>query len=86
MRQKFPEVYELTSRIVKYSYSVHITERNRIRIVKHNYIAIRCVLPKTSNGGTSKFRSVEMNYTNILLHNKKGRDRSRPKWLYTECL
>ena len=78
MRKEFLEIQQLPLRVVDDGNPVHLSERKRIRVVEHRHLAVGSMLPHAPYRGPRQFGSVEMNYADILLHRKKGRDFSRP--------
>ena len=78
MRKEFLEIQQLPLRVVDDGNPVHLSERKRIRVVEHRHLAVGSMLPHAPYRRPRQFRSVEMNYADILLHRKKGRDCSRP--------
>lgn len=70
--KKLLEIDYLPSCIVYYRYSFHNSERSFVGVVEHRNLRIRSILPETFYRSSCQLRRIEIYYTDLLLHNKKG--------------
>ena len=74
--KKLLEIDNLTESIVNDIYSFHLPKRIFVGIIKDSNLAVRRILPYTSYRSTREYRRVEMDDTDVLLHNKNRGQRT----------